>query len=138
MSPSAPVLESALERTFHTCVRRAGGKCIKIAPINRGIPDRLVILPGGGMYLVELKTTTGALSPAQRVWRSRLAALEVQVYVIRSGKDTRDWLRERLSELSVDRTLGAQRCAFEDGRGRCGKASTDSGYCQNHDRRVKR
>lgn len=47
-------------------VRSAGGLCIKLpANLYRGIPDRLVLLPGGRVYFVELKTEKGKPSVHQ-------------------------------------------------------------------------
>lgn len=41
--------------------------CVKFIPDGRaGMPDRLVMLPGGKVLWVELKTQGGALSPLQR------------------------------------------------------------------------
>lgn len=48
--------ESVLEKKFRAMVAQAGGKAYKfVSPGNAGIPDRLVILPGGHIGFVELK-----------------------------------------------------------------------------------
>ncbi len=48
--------ESVLEKKFRAMVARAGGKAYKfVSPGNTGIPDRLVIMPGGHIGFVELK-----------------------------------------------------------------------------------
>lgn len=48
--------ESELERKFGRLVREAGGKAYKfLSPGNDGVPDRLVVLPGGRVGFVELK-----------------------------------------------------------------------------------
>lgn len=48
--------ESELEARFRAQVAQAGGKAYKlISPGNAGVPDRLVILPGGKVGFVELK-----------------------------------------------------------------------------------
>lgn len=48
--------ESELERKFGRLVREAGGKAYKfLSPGNAGVPDRLVVLPGGRIGFVELK-----------------------------------------------------------------------------------
>jgi len=45
-----------------------GIKCIKFLPdLMRGMPDRMVLLPGGRIIWVELKTDTGHLEPIQKV-----------------------------------------------------------------------
>jgi hypothetical protein len=87
-------LESGLEGFFRKRVRLVGGYTVKLAPTEAGIPDRLVILPGGRMRLVELKTESGALSPIQRVLHSRLAELGVEVVVLYGRNAVIRWLRE--------------------------------------------
>lgn len=48
--------ESKIESHLKTEVENLGGLCIKFLPTYfTGIPDRLVLLPGGCMYFVELK-----------------------------------------------------------------------------------
>lgn len=48
--------ESVLEKKFRDMVARKGGKAYKfVSPGNDGVPDRLVILPGGKVGFVELK-----------------------------------------------------------------------------------
>lgn len=49
--------ESELERRFRRLAVQAGGKAYKfISPGNDGVPDRIVILPGGRIGFVELKS----------------------------------------------------------------------------------
>lgn len=49
-------MEKDLENKFRIAVKRAGGKAYKfVSPGNSGVPDRLVILPGGKAGFVELK-----------------------------------------------------------------------------------
>lgn len=48
--------ESDLEEKFIGLVARKGGKAYKlVSPGNDGMPDRMVILPGGRIGFVELK-----------------------------------------------------------------------------------
>lgn len=48
--------ESELEAKFKKLVCQAGGKAYKfLSPGNDGVPDRLVVLPGGRIGFVELK-----------------------------------------------------------------------------------
>lgn len=48
--------ESELERRFRRLAMQAGGKAYKfVSPGNDGVPDRIVVLPGGRIGFVELK-----------------------------------------------------------------------------------
>lgn len=86
-------LEANLEGILRDEVRAAGGKAIKLAPIEAGIPDRLVIL-GGRMWLVELKTTTGRLSPIQMRWHETVRQMGTEVVVLFGAADIREWVQK--------------------------------------------
>lgn len=66
-------------------------------PVEKGAPDRLVLLPGGWIELVELKTDTGVISPKQRHWHSRAAMLGTVVYVIVGEAGLAEWVSARLA-----------------------------------------
>lgn len=68
------------------------GRTYKIAPTEKGMPDRLVLLPGGRMRLVELKSESGRLSPAQRVWHEKAAQVGTIVHVIYGESGLLDWV----------------------------------------------
>lgn len=70
-----------------------GGETYKIAPLHAGNPDRLVMLPGGRMFLVELKAEGGALSPIQILWHERAAQLGTTVVVLTGTREVDEWLR---------------------------------------------
>ena len=66
-----------------------GAWCIKLNPIGlRGLPDRMLLLPGGRIYFIELKISSGKLSRLQEYVHSRLRALGFLVYVL--------WSREQV------------------------------------------
>lgn len=54
-------------------VRSRGGLCYKwVSPGTTGVPDRIVILPGGRTVYVELKTEIGRLSEIQKYIHAEL------------------------------------------------------------------
>ena len=54
------MLEKDIEKLFRDEIKKAGGKAYKFtSPGNDGVPDRIVMLPGGHIVFVELKTDTG-------------------------------------------------------------------------------
>lgn len=65
---------------------------MKLAPTIAGIPDRLVLWPGGRSHLVELKTKTGKLRPIQVHRHKELKAMGHEVVVLRGEQDIIDWL----------------------------------------------
>lgn len=97
------MLEAQLESYFRKRVRMAlGGVVIKLAPTLAGVPDRLVILPEGRIFLVELKTETGRLSPIQTVWHAKARDLKAPVDVL-FGKAAIDaWVTHNLSNSVGD------------------------------------
>lgn len=59
--------ESTIEQYLRRVVKARGGLCLKfVSPGAPGVPDRVVITPAGRTVYVELKTTTGRLSKAQK------------------------------------------------------------------------
>ncbi len=62
------------------------GKCLKFNPDNaKGMPDRLLLLPYGITFWVELKTDDGVLSEAQLYQHRKLDLLGHKVYVIHNA-----------------------------------------------------
>jgi hypothetical protein len=60
------MLESKIEKALIARVNALDGTCEKfVSPGRRGVPDRIVTLPGGRIIFVELKSPTGRLSPSQ-------------------------------------------------------------------------
>lgn len=70
-------LEKEIERRLVNMVERHGGRCLKwTCPGWSGVPDRLLLLPGGRVYFVETKRPKGGrLSALQRKWQEWLTAL---------------------------------------------------------------
>jgi len=86
------MLESAVERHLRRRVIAAGGMTEKIAPTHAGMPDRLVLLPGGRMFLVELKTTTGQLSKIQQWWHGQAKMMGTEVVTLKGTEEVDRWL----------------------------------------------
>lgn len=93
--PTPHELEAHLEARLRKAVRMIGGRLIKLAPTETGTPDRLVLLPGGRMYLVELKTNVGRLSAAQELWHQRARELGTDVTVLKGRYEIEAWIRKQ-------------------------------------------
>jgi hypothetical protein len=70
------MLEKDVERRLVKGVEALGGKAYKfVSPAHRGVADRLVVLPGGRVWFVEVKTDNGKLTPVQEFFRSEIIEL---------------------------------------------------------------
>lgn len=75
--------EKTIEQKFRTAVRAAGGMAVKFtSPGLDGMPDRLVLLPGGRMAFVEVKAPGKKPCPLQEARHRMLRRLGFQVYVL--------------------------------------------------------
>lgn len=70
-------LEKEIERRLRQTVEKHGGLCLKwVCPGWSGVPDRIVLLPGGRIIFVELKQArSGRLSAMQKWWAKKLVEL---------------------------------------------------------------
>lgn len=68
------MLEKFLEQKLVRRVKAAGGLCLKwSSPGAAGVPDRIVLLPGGRVIFVEMKRPKGGrLSDLQKWWAHEL------------------------------------------------------------------
>lgn len=80
-----------------------GGRFIKMIPVIKGTPDRLILLPGGRMYLVELKAYGGRLSAAQKLFIAKAAELGTTVTVLTGRAQVDAWITLQASHFDRDR-----------------------------------
>lgn len=90
-------LERNVEARLHRKIVKLGGYTIKLMPTVAGVPDRLVILPGGAMRLVELKIEGGRVSPVQKAFHERLRALGTPVAVLAGNDQVDQWIQKEIS-----------------------------------------
>ncbi len=65
--------ESEIERHLVWHVARMGGVAYKFKSVNhRGVSDRIVCLPDGQTWFVELKTKGGRLAPLQKLFAQEM------------------------------------------------------------------
>ncbi|WP_438449352.1 VRR-NUC domain-containing protein [Gorillibacterium sp. sgz5001074] len=87
--------ERAIETYLRDQVRDAGGRAYKfVSPGNNGVPDRLVILPGGRIYFVELKAPGEQPTKLQQVQHRTLQSMGCSVQVIDSKERVDQFIRE--------------------------------------------
>lgn len=88
------MLERQIEAYLVKRVKEVGGIAYKfVSPAHRGVADRVVCLPGGGVVFVELKTATGALSPLQEQFAKDMTRLGQNYIVLRSREEVEAFIR---------------------------------------------
>jgi hypothetical protein len=75
--------EKLIEKTLVAEVKKLGGWAVKLlCTYVTGLPDRLVLLPGGVVFFVEVKSTGETPTPIQRLIHKRLRRLGFTVHVV--------------------------------------------------------
>ena len=75
--------EKTIEQKFVMEVKRVGGLALKFtSPGFDGVPDRIVLLPGGKMAFVEVKAPGEKPRPLQLARHRLLRRLGFRVYVL--------------------------------------------------------
>jgi len=81
-------LERDIERHLVRRAREHGGVAYKwVSPGHVGVADRIVLLPGGVVWFVELKTARGRLSPWQKLFAADMRRMGMNYIVIRSKEE---------------------------------------------------
>ena len=85
-------LERDVERRLRRGVEAMGGLCVKHG--QDGWPDRIVMLPDGRIYWVELKQRLGVQSDLQRYRARELRDVGQQVVLLWSVDEVDAWLKK--------------------------------------------
>ncbi|MEN1989849.1 VRR-NUC domain-containing protein [Paenibacillus hubeiensis] len=89
------MLESKIEAYLQKQVKALGGIAYKfVSPGNSGVPDRLVLLPGGRSVFVELKAPGKKPTKLQLAQHRRIEGLDHEVRVLDSKESVDAWLQE--------------------------------------------
>lgn len=87
--------EAAIEARLVKMVRSRGGLCYKfVSPSNPGVPDRIVITPGGRTIYVELKTEIGRLANIQRWQLDEMRRRGADVRVLKGLEEVKAFVEE--------------------------------------------
>lgn len=91
-------LEKHIEQYLFKRCRTLGGMAVKLLSVNTGgIPDRLVLLPGGVILFVELKRQGEEPRPLQKYQHRKLKDLGFRVEVI----DSKERVEEVLAKYDL-------------------------------------
>lgn len=87
------MLERSVEAYFRREVAVAGGVAFKfVSPSHRGVSDRIVCLPGGAVWFVELKRPGGRLSPLQKIFAAEMERLGQRYACLSSRAEIDEWI----------------------------------------------
>ena len=93
-------LESKIENWLVEQIKQMGGIADKFtSPANPGVPDRLVIMPNGKIYFVELKADWGRLSNIQKWQRERYRKHGADVRCIKGMDEAKAFVEELKNEI---------------------------------------
>lgn len=89
-------LEKVIEKHLVDEVKRIGGKAFKWeSPGNNGVPDRIVIVPKGRVYFIELKKPKNSRTAAvQRLQHKKLKELGADVRIIKTLEEVDEFIKE--------------------------------------------
>ena len=95
-SPTMSDLERDIERYFVSSVKSIGGLAYKFNSLsNRGVSDRIVVLPNGEAWFIELKTERGRLSALQKIFANDMRRLNQNYACLNSIEAVDRWATER-------------------------------------------
>ena len=87
--------EKIIEKYLKKQVEYLGGITFKfVSPGRRGVPDRILIVPGVGVLFVELKAKAGRLSIHQRRCFSDISDAGGDVIVLNSKSEVDEFLAD--------------------------------------------
>jgi len=88
--------EQEIEHQLVRAVKKMGGRAVKfMSPGFDGMPDRLVLLPGGKCGFVEVKAPGKKPRALQLVRHEMLKALGFKVYVL----DSKEQIGESINDI---------------------------------------
>lgn len=102
-------MEKTVEDYLRRRVKAAGGLALKlVCPGWTGVPDRLILMPGGRAYFAETKDLGKKPRPRQRYVHEVLRRLGFQVFVPDNKTAVDDMMRE------VERLCGTYPTTISD------------------------
>lgn len=99
-------LEREIEAKLRTTVEKHGGLCLKwVCPGWSGVPDRIILLPGGRVMFAEIKRPKGGkLDKLQDWWRTRLQKMGFWSVVVWNEADIKTLELVLLDEMERAKT----------------------------------
>jgi hypothetical protein len=90
--------EKIIEKHLVQRVKDLGGRAYKFtSPAHRGVADRVVCLPNGQTWFIELKAPDGRLSELQKIFASDMALMNQKYACLWSKEQIDGWIIEAVS-----------------------------------------
>lgn len=87
--------EAQIEAKMVRMIRERGGLCYKfVSPNNPGVPDRIVITPGGKTIYIELKTEIGRLASIQKWQIAEMRRRGADVRMLKGWDAVKEFVEE--------------------------------------------
>jgi hypothetical protein len=87
--------EKIIEKYLVQRVKDLGGRAYKFtSPAHRGVADRVVCLPNGQTWFIELKAPDGRLSELQKIFASDMALMNQKYACLWSKEQIDGWIIE--------------------------------------------
>ena len=97
-------MEKQIEAYLVKKVKALGGVAYKFtSPAHRGVADRVVCLPTGAVWFIELKAPDGRLSPLQKIFADEMTRLKQNYCVLWSKEDVDTWINQRTANHDGER-----------------------------------
>lgn len=94
------MLEKDVENRLRIKIKELGGKAYKwVSPGNAGVPDRIILLPGGRIYFVETKRPKGKARALQDRQIEKIRSLGFEVLVIDSKQRVDEFISKLKGEI---------------------------------------
>lgn len=105
--PTNKPLEKSIENVLRKAVEDEGGVCLKwTCPGHRGVPDRMILFPGGIIAFVELKRPGAKVKAGglQEWWRMKILSFGFPCYEISDAEHAKS-LANHLATASFIATV---------------------------------
>lgn len=87
--------EKLLEKKLQKEIKISGGWTLKLWSLSlTGLPDRLILMPGGKAYFAEVKTTGKKPKKIQIAIHNKLKKLGFKVFIIDSSEGIKKLINE--------------------------------------------
>ena len=90
--PTNKPLEKSIENVLRKAVEDEGGVCLKwTCPGHRGVPDRMILFPGGIIAFVELKRPGAKVKAGglQEWWREKIQSFGFRCYEVSTAEQAK-------------------------------------------------